>query len=76
MGKNALGKLFNRLCFFLAALPLAVIALIFYQCAERPGIERLAIPVLGWVVWFVIESIRYIASGEYEMDKRLRKISQ
>jgi hypothetical protein len=24
----------------------------------------------------VIESIRYIASGEYEMDKRLRKISQ
>ena len=34
------------------------------------------IPVLGWAVWFVIESIRYIASGEYEMDKRLREISQ
>jgi K+-sensing histidine kinase KdpD len=51
MGKNALGKLFNRLCFFLAALPLAVIALIFYQSAERPGIERLAIPVLGYLLF-------------------------
>ncbi len=36
----------------------------------------IAIPVLGWAIWFVIESIRYIASGEYEMDKRLREISQ
>ena len=36
----------------------------------------LAVPVCIWAVWFVIESIRYIASGEYEMDKRLREISQ
>jgi hypothetical protein len=36
----------------------------------------LAIPILGWAVWFVIESIRYIASGEYEMDQRLRNIRQ
>lgn len=28
--------------------------------------------VLGWAIWFLIEFIRYVASGEYEMDKRLR----
>ena len=32
--------------------------------------------MLGWAVWFVIELIRYVSSGEYEMDKRLRDISQ
>ena len=35
----------------------------------------ITVPVCIWAVWFVIESIRYIASGEYEMDKRLRNIS-
>ena len=24
-----------------------------------------ALPVFGWAVWFVIEFIRYIVSGEY-----------
>ncbi|GER78886.1 MAG: hypothetical protein HZC39_13435 [Chloroflexi bacterium] len=29
---------------------------------------------LGWAVWFVIAMIRYIASGQYDVDKRLRDI--
>ncbi len=36
----------------------------------------IAMLVAGWAVWFVIEFIRYIFSGEYEIDKRLREISQ
>ena len=36
----------------------------------------IALIVAGWAVWFVIESVRYIFSGEYEMDKRLRNISR
>lgn len=37
----------------------------------------LAIPIalfLVWAVWFVIRFIQYIASGEYEVDQRLRDI--
>ena len=34
----------------------------------------LAILILGWAIWFLIEFIRYIWSGEYEIDQRLRKI--
>lgn len=30
--------------------------------------------ILGWVVWFVIEWLRYVLSGEYHIDKRLRDI--
>lgn len=30
--------------------------------------------ILGWAVWFVIEWLRYILSGEYNIDKRLRDI--
>ena len=36
----------------------------------------IAIPILSWVIWFVIELIRYVASGEYEMDKRLHDIGR
>jgi hypothetical protein len=36
----------------------------------------IAILIFGWAVWFVIEFIRYIVSGEYEVDKRLRNISR
>ena len=36
----------------------------------------IALLVLGWAIWFVIEFIRYIVSGEYEMEKRLRDINQ
>ena len=35
-----------------------------------------AIHVFVWAIWFVIELIRYVSSGEYEIDKRLREISQ
>ena len=34
----------------------------------------IAILMLGWAVWFTFEFIRYVASGEYEMDKRLRDV--
>ena len=34
----------------------------------------LALLVLGWAIWFLIEFIRYVLSGEYEIDQRLRKI--
>lgn len=29
-----------------------------------------------YALWFVFETIRYIASGEYATDKRLRDISR
>ncbi len=29
---------------------------------------------LGWAIWFLIAMIRYIASGQYEVDKRLREV--
>ena len=32
--------------------------------------------VLGWALWFVIELVRYISTGEYDVDKRLRDISR
>ena len=35
-----------------------------------------AILVFGWAIWFVIELIRYIVTGEYEVDQRLRNISR
>ena len=36
----------------------------------------IALGFLSWGVWFVIEFIRYLVTGEYETDKRLRNISQ
>jgi hypothetical protein len=36
----------------------------------------IALLLLGWALWFLIEFIRYIVSGEYELDKRLRNISR
>ncbi len=36
----------------------------------------IAMLVAGWAIWLVIEFIRYIFSGEYEMEKHLREISQ
>ncbi len=30
--------------------------------------------ILGWAVWFVFEWLRYVLSGEYRIDKRLRDI--
>mgnify|MGYP001212114501 FL=1 len=37
-----------------------------------PLLILLASLLLGWALWFVIELVRYIASGEYEMDERMR----
>jgi hypothetical protein len=34
----------------------------------------IALLIIGWVIWFLFEFIRYVASGEYEIDKRLREI--
>jgi hypothetical protein len=30
--------------------------------------------ILIWAVWFIVSMIRYIRSGQYEMDQRLREI--
>jgi hypothetical protein len=30
----------------------------------------------GWAIWFLYEFIRYVASGEYATDKRLRDVSR
>ena len=32
--------------------------------------------IFGWAVWFVIEFICCVTSGEYEIDQRLCEISQ
>lgn len=34
----------------------------------------LGILMLIWAVWFIVSLIRYIRSGQYEMDQRLREI--
>ena len=36
----------------------------------------IALLVLGWAVWFVIELVRYLASGEYAVDKRLESLTR
>lgn len=41
-----------------------------------PALIAIALLVLGWALWFLIEFIRYVVSGEYELDKRLRNVSR
>ena len=36
----------------------------------------IAILIGGWAVWFLFGVIRYIVSGDKEIDKRLRDVSQ
>ena len=36
----------------------------------------LGIPLGLYILWFVFEFIRYIASGEYVVDKRLRQVTR
>ena len=36
----------------------------------------ISIPLGLYILWFVFEFIRYIASGEYAVDKRLWKITR
>jgi hypothetical protein len=39
-------------------------------------LQIIAVPLGLYGLWFVIEFVRYLASGEYALDKRLRKISR
>ena len=36
----------------------------------------IALLVLGLAIWFIIGLIRYVRSGDYDIDRRLQKISQ
>lgn len=36
----------------------------------------IALLVLGWAIWFIIGLVRYVRSGDYDVDKRLQKVSQ
>jgi hypothetical protein len=36
----------------------------------------IAILVLGWAIWFIVGLVRYVASGDYDVDKRLENISR
>jgi hypothetical protein len=36
----------------------------------------LALLIVGWAVWFVIGFLRYVLSGDYDVDKRLENISR
>ena len=36
----------------------------------------IALLVLSWAIWFIIGFIRYIRSGDYDVDKRLENISR
>ena len=35
----------------------------------------IGVPLGLYILWFVIEFVRYLASGEYAVDKRLRKVT-
>ena len=36
----------------------------------------IGVPLGVYSLWFVIESIRYFVSGEYEVDKRLWQVTR
>jgi hypothetical protein len=36
----------------------------------------IAMLALAWFVWFLIEFIRYMVSGEYEIDIRLNNLKR
>jgi len=42
----------------------------------NPLLLIIGIPVGLYILWFVFEFIRYLASGEYAVDKRLRKVTR
>ncbi len=37
-------------------------------------ITGIALLVVAWAIWFLIAFLRYILSGNYEVDKRLNDI--
>jgi hypothetical protein len=36
----------------------------------------IALFILGWAIWFIIGLIRYVRSGDYDVDKRLQDVSR
>ncbi len=36
----------------------------------------LALGSFAWILWFLIAFMRYVASGQYELDQRLRSIAR
>jgi len=42
----------------------------------NPLLLIIGVPVGLYILWFVLEYIRYLASGEYAVDKRLRKVTR
>jgi hypothetical protein len=48
----------------------------FQKETIMPALIAIALLILGWALWFLIEFIRYVFSGEYELDKRLRDVSR
>ena len=36
----------------------------------------IGVPLGLYILWFVLESIRYIKSGEYTVDKRLWQVTR
>ena len=39
-------------------------------------IALVALLVLGWAIWFIIGFLRYVLSGDYDVDRRLDNISR
>ena len=39
-------------------------------------ISLIALLILGWAIWFIIGLVRYVRSGDYDIDKRLQNISR
>jgi hypothetical protein len=36
----------------------------------------IALLMLGWAIWFIVEFFRYIVSGQYKMDQRLQQFKR
>ncbi len=36
----------------------------------------LALGSFAWMLWFLVAFIRYVASGQYALDQRLRSIAR
>jgi nitrogen fixation/metabolism regulation signal transduction histidine kinase len=36
----------------------------------------IALLTLGWAIWFVVAFLHYLASGQYELDRRLQQFKR
>ena len=34
----------------------------------------IALLIVGWAIWFLVGLVRYVRSGDYDVDKRLQNI--